>query len=232
MRHVPLVIHSVGLAAVLAGIVWRGRTRAAVLFPAYLLVGLVHNLLQLTLLDPIEDWRSWLFVDLVQRLLCLGVGVEIGFRVFHRELPGGRVWFRRVLSLVLILGGISLALWFSGLGAMSDRQLYDALFDASRRLSTTSVWVYTVLAFLAIVYYNWPMDPYHAEILVGLCVYQIAVALFSPGAVFALGWNWPVWVYALLLGLWCRSAWRRDRNFGMEPDEVSFVWPWRSADRC
>ncbi len=223
-----LALHAFGLTLVVCGILVRKRIAACVAFPLYLIVGLVHKLLQLAIPELPARWLAWLAVDLVQRALCIAVAVEVGFRIFHSKLLGGRAWFRRSLVGILTLGGVFFGLWVLQLRTVaSDSQLYYALIEASRRLSAIATWLYATIVFLVGIWYRWPVDPYHRDVLLGLCLYQLAITIFSPGSRLALPLSWPVWLYGALLGLWCWAAWRRDQDLGMDTEMLAFVWPWR-----
>lgn len=223
------LLQGVLMAAILWGIAYRHRWRAAIFFPAYLVVGTTYKAAQsLGVFGP-QDWLLWLSVHLVQSALTLALGVEIATRIFHRRLPGARVWTARAVLAIVGLGCAAAVAWAIQMqGVQGDAAFYNALVEAIRRLSATSLWVFVAAFWLALVRFGWPVDPYHRDLALGFAVYDAALLLLSPQAVASsfLPESWPIWLHGAVLLLWLRAAWRPIDVSHIAPELLPFVWPW------
>ena len=224
-----LWVHGLLIVVVLVGVAWRHRWRATLAFPLYLLVGAAHNAAQIAGVTDPEDWLPWLLIDLAQRVLALCVAVEIGARIFHRGLPGGRVYTGRAVIVVLTLGLVGALVWGRALAvSLSDRELYFALVEGSRRVAATSAATFTLLGLAVVSYFDWPLDPYHRDIGAGFLLFQWAFILLMPwpDADPVLLKVWPVWLYGAVLLLWAWAAWRPVDTLGLAPEAQALVLPW------
>ena len=227
-----LWVHTLLIVAVLGGIVRRRRWRATMAFPLYLGVGAAYNVLQIWAVADPKDWLVWLVVDLWQRILALCVAVEIGARIFHCDLPGGRGYTGRVFVVVLGLGLVAVLQWGRALGSsVSDRELYFALVEGGRRVALTSAATFTLLGFVVASYLNWHLDPYHRDVGAGFLIYQWVFVLLMPwpDAQPILPNVWPVWVYGAVLLLWAWAAWRPVDALGLGLEERAIVLPWQKV---
>lgn len=227
-----LWIHVLLIVAVLAGIAWHCRWRATLTFPLYLLLGAGCGVLEIAGAIGPEDWLLWLLVELSQKILVLGVAVEIGARIFHRGLPGGRTYTGRVFVAVLGLGLLAALAWGRALGdSPSDHELYFALVAGSRRVALTATAAFTLLGFMVVSWFDWPLDPYHHAVGAGFLIYQWVFVLLMPWPEAApiLPQVWPVWVYGAALVVWARAAWRPVDALGLEPETRALVLPWQKV---
>lgn len=230
-----LWVHAFLMLVVLGGISWHRRWRATLMFPLYLGVSTASSALQITAVIGPDDWLPWLLADLAQRLVVLGVAIEMGARIFHRELLGGRIYTGRVFVAVLALGLVAVVLWARTLAAtMTDRELYFALVEGGRRLALTSAAAFTFLALLVVSWLNWHLDPYHRDVGAGFLAYQWVYMLASPwpsGAELVSPKIWPVWVYGAVLLLWARAAWQPVDANGLSPEDRAVAFPWQKTER-
>ena len=218
------------LLAILIGIGVRRRTRAAGAFVGYLAVTLLSKLAHAGGAITPADWHPYLLEQVAQALLMLAVGIEIGARVFHRNVaPAGRAYTARAVLVVVLLGLTAAIAWGRRLeAARTDADVYYALVDAERRVSATTVWVFLAVFGAADMRFHWPIDPYHRDIAIGCCAYSASYYLFSPNPAVPVQFpmSWPVWLYTAILALWLRAAWRRDDFSHVAPRYRPYVFPW------
>ena len=226
-------LHVVLQVATLAGIAWRQRGRASLLFVAFLMLSLPSTLAYIDGIFTPERWLLYLFDQLVQALLILATAVEIGTRIFHQHLATGRAYVARGVAAVLLLGLVVAVAWGWHLGAArTDADLYYALVDAERRFAGTALGVFLVVFTFAMLRFHWPIDAYHRDITLGFALYLAGVLLVSPAPHMPvrLPESWPVWLYSAALLLWLRAAWRRDDFSGVAPRFRPLAFPWARHD--
>jgi hypothetical protein len=216
------------MLAVLVGIAVRRRWCATLAFPLYLLVGAAHKTAQVAVAVP-ERWLLWLLIDASQNVLALCVAVEIGARIFHRDLPGGRAYTGRIVLVILVGGALAAISWNHQLALVaSDRDLYFALIEGSRRVTLTAAVAFSLIGFLVVSYFDWPLDPYHRDVASGFLVYQWASVLLMPwpDTPAFLPHLWPVGLYTGVLLWWAVAAWRHVDTLGLSAEQQALALPW------
>lgn len=179
------------------------------------------------------QWLPYLFEYLVEGLLILGVAVEMGARIFHKNVLTGRVFVERGVLFVLLVGLVAALAWGRRMdAARTDADVYYVLVEAERRIAATALYVFLTVIAVAMLGFHWPIDPYHRDITLGFSIYLIGVLLASPAPqmLVRLPDSWPVWLYSVALLLWLRAAWRRDDFSRVAPRWRPIVFPWARHD--
>lgn len=213
---------SAALAAItLAGLLVRGKARACVLFPVYLVSAALGHAVLIVFPAMLWNWAFWAGTDVVQTVLRLGIAFEVAFRTFG-PLPRGSRHIR-VLFLAITLAILSAVVVY-------PREVTDA-FELTLVVGRVSYGVAVMFTvFLLVVwYYGVPIDPLHRVVAAG---FAVASALLAFAHVFSAHYEWgrsllTKTAYPLVLAVWAVSAWRRDSFAGLSPRSVRVLWPWR-----
>ena len=162
-----LVAHAVKFATflALAGILGRGRYRTCVLFPTYLLAILVGNALVSFWPETFYTRWFWILKQAVYDLLKLGVGLELGFRIF-RAYPGTHR--RALMACAAVLGITTVAIINVGMfqGAVP------VVYDYYPRVAAGTIWLMTAIVAL-VAWYRLPVERFHRAILLGFSTYLL-----------------------------------------------------------
>lgn len=228
-----LWLHAALLATTLAGIAWHRRFRASTSFVALLAWVFASKIAHITGAITPDRWRPYLFDHLVQALIVLGVAVEMGARIFHKNVLTGRVHVQRGVLLVLLIGLVAAFAWGRRMdAARTDADVYYALVEAERRVAATALYVFLTVFAVAVLGFHWPLDPYHRDIALGFGLYLSGVLLVSPAPQMPIRLpdSWPVWLYGAALLIWLRAAWRRDDFGHVAPRYRPLVFPWARHD--
>ena len=75
---------------------------------ALIVFGMLGLLVELVLLEHYEDWEQWI------PLVLLGIGLVDAAIVFRRTSPGTLRWFRALMAVYVLVGGLGLYFHLSG----------------------------------------------------------------------------------------------------------------------
>jgi hypothetical protein len=221
---------------VLAGLVWRRRTRAVRLLPLYLTVTAIAHLLRVVSPDAARSWDYWALKELLLRLLTAGVVVEIAIRVFA-HLPEARrlAWG----ALVLVGIGTLLAVWRApGLagGPVAGSWRSVVVLEVLPRLAVGSI-LLCAATLGAMALYRVPIDALHRVVLIGLALFLLVYAgPMGSADIHTIGRFVVYYVtppaYLVMLVVWAVVAWKRESEPDVLPAVLRRVQPWRGPGRC
>jgi len=211
MSDLPLLIaHLVklGLVALLAGMVFRGRLGLCWAFTLYVAAVLVGNSLATLVPQRFFTHSFWMLKQGVYDLLKMAIAIELAWRAFA-AFPGAWRTARVVLLALLAVSTLSLA----GLTPAS----YNTLWQWQPAAVTASVWLLTATALL-VVFYQVPIGEWQRAIMLGLAPYLLVfVTLLS--LLRRLGWTVLEQIslidqlaYLGLVLFWAFAAWRKDET--------------------
>jgi hypothetical protein len=203
-----LVAHAVklGLLAVLAGVLLRGRLRLCWVFPLYALAILVGN--SLVTLWPARFYNAsfWMLKQGVYDVLKMALALELAWRALG-EFPGA---WRTARVVLLALLGLSTAALF----LLTPRSSYRTLWEWQPSVATAAVWLLTATALL-VVWYQVPIHDFQRAIMLGLAPYLL--------------------VFVTLLDLLRRHGWKVRAEVGLADSlaymGVVFFWAWAAWRR-
>jgi len=204
-----LVAHLVklGLVALLAGMVLRGRLGLCWAFGLYVIAILVGN--TLVTLAPARFYTPsfWVLKQGVYDALKMAVAIELAWRAFA-AFPGAWRTARVVLLALLATSTLSLT-W------LTPRSSYDTLWEWQPGIVTAAVWLLAATALL-VVFYQVPIGEWQRAIMLGLAPYLLVfVTLLS--VLRRQGWALRQEIglldslaYLGLVLFWARAAWRKE----------------------
>jgi hypothetical protein len=205
-----LVAHLVklGLVALLAGMVLRGRMGLCWTFGAYVLAILVGNTLVTLAPERFYTPAFWVLKQGVYDALKVAIAIELAWRAFA-AFPG--VWRTARVVLLALLAVTTLSV--AGL----TPRAYDTLWQWQPGAVTASVWLLTTTALL-VVFYQVPIGEWQRAIMLGLAPYLLVfVTLLS--LLRRLGWAMVERIsfidqlaYLGLVLFWAFAAWRKDET--------------------
>jgi hypothetical protein len=192
-----------GLLALLAGIVVRGRLKLCLALPACLLAMLVGNTLVSLAPGRFYNASFWVLKQGVYDVLKMAVALELAWRALS-AFPGAWRSARVVLLAVLMLSTITLA-------ALTPRSSYRTLWEWQPSVATATVWLLTATALL-VVWYQVPIHDWQRAIMLGLAPYLL--------------------VFVTLLDVLRRHGWTLRAELGVA-DSVAFLalvlfWTWEA----
>ena len=167
-----LVAHLVklGLVALLAGMVLRGRIGLCWAFGAYVLAILVGNTLVTLAPERFYTPAFWVLKQGVYDALKMAIAIELAWRAFA-AFPGAWRTARAMLLALLAASTLSLA-WLTP-------RSYDTLWQWQPGVVTAAVWLLTATALL-VVFYQIPIGEWQRAIMLGLAPYLLVfVTLLS-----------------------------------------------------
>jgi len=215
-------IGTLGLAAVLLGIVARGRIRLWYSFALSLVINLVHQVFVSFWPETFHRRDIWAAKEAALHLVRVAMVVEITARVFRR-FPGAMAAARRVVVLILAVTFV-LALLVG-----SDWSHYEGFVgQLMPRLLNGTIWLFTSLAIL-ILWYRLPVHWFPKAILLSYVPYLLVFTV-AMNALGELGWQKAAWAdranaiaYFVLLLYWTWLAWRADpvRPVPRQPEDRS-----------
>ena len=195
-------------AAILVGLVYRGRCRLCWSFVAYLAVFLASGALMGLVPDVFYTRQFWLYKEAALHALKFGIALELAWRTF-RAFPGALSTVRTTVFVVLALtlGGV--------LAVPEPREFESIAGEVQPRIVNGTVWLFTSIA-AVILWYRVPVNPFYKTLLIGfvpyLVVFTIALQLFATYGFDKLAavnnYLYPL-AYLLVLAYWCAGAWRR-----------------------
>jgi hypothetical protein len=203
-----LVAHLVklGLLALLAGMVLRGRLGLCWTFGLYVVAILVGNTLVTLAPQRFFNYSFWMLKQGVYDVLKMAIAIELAWRAFA-AFPGAWRTARVVLLLIVASSSLSLA-WLTP-------RSYETLWEWQPSLVTAAVWLLTATALL-VVFYQVPIGDWPRAIMLGLAPYLLVFVTWLS-LLRRHGWavrNEVSLVDALAyLGVvlfWTWAAWRRD----------------------
>jgi hypothetical protein len=203
-----LVAHLVklGLLALLAGMVLRGRLGLCWTFGLYVVTILVGNTLVTLAPQRFFNDSFWMLKQGVYDVLKVAIAIELAWRAFA-AFPGA--W--RTARVVLLLIVAASSLWLAWLTPRS----YQTLWEWQPSLVTASVWLLTATALL-VVHYQVPIREWQRAIMLGFAPYLL-VFVTLLGLLRRHGWALLQQIslvdqlaYLGLVLFWTWAAWRRD----------------------
>jgi hypothetical protein len=217
----PLAV-CVAFAAMLAGLVARGRVRHCWALPVYvagvlatdmLMFGWPHRYYVASFYTVKQAW-----LDVVKLLLA----VELAYRTFH-AFPGALARARMVLAVVLAVTALALIGFPAGL---THEQMVTRY---APRIQMGTAWVLTATALL-VTWYRLPVRPLHRAVAFGLTAY-LFVFTTTWGLVPAQALNaWraflnplAAWSYVLMAAWWAVVAWRKDEKLAVSERTVRLM---------
>ena len=195
-----------GLVALLAGMILRGRLGLCWAFTLYVAAVLVGNSLATLAPQRFFTHSFWMLKQGVYDVLKVAIAIELAWRAFA-AFPGA--WRR---ARVVLLGLLALStLCLAGLTPRS----YSSLWQWQPGAVTASIWLLTATALL-VVFYQVPIGEWQRAILLGLAPYLLVfVTLLS--VLRRQGWAALEHVsivdqlaYLGLVLFWALAAWHRD----------------------
>lgn len=204
-----LVAHLVklGLVALLAGMVLRGRLGLCWAFGAYVLAILVGNTLVTLWPERFYAPTFWVLKQGVYDALKVAVAIELAWRAFA-AFPGAWHTSRVVLVALLAVSTLSLA-W------LTPGSSYEGFWQWQPSVVTAAVWLLTATALL-VVFYQVPIGDWQRAIMLGLAAYLL-VFVTLLNLLRRHGWALRAEVglvdslaYLGLVLFWAHAAWRRD----------------------
>lgn len=221
---VLLLVGSVLASVALCGLAVQRRVRASYSFALYLLTVSAGRVLLLVAPEHFWTWPFMFWTDALQTLLCAAIAFEICAKVF-RPLPGGRVYVRRLIGLVVVARVLTFVIL--------PPHASDA-FEGTFVVAQVSYAVAFLFgAFLLVTWYGGvPVDPLHRDVVCGFVVLSGLVAYTGELSALDPGTAWgrdllTKSAYPLLLLFWCWSAWRRDEPTRLSPRSLALLQPWR-----
>jgi hypothetical protein len=223
-----LIAHVVeGLAFLaLAGIVYRQRAHLCWSFVAYLLTVVVVN--ALLILWPAQYFKQWFYILThgVVDALKMGIALELGYRIFQ-AFPRAKTTALRTFFCLLCLTALAL------IGVPVATTYDNVLLEWQPRVLTGTIWIMNGLAIL-ITWYRVPVHAYHKAILLGfvpyLLIFTTVLSLLREK-----GWGIMPYLqsvdyvaYAVLMGFWAWSSWRRETQPEASPALIRLLQPWRA----
>jgi hypothetical protein len=203
-----LVAHLVklGILALLAGMVLRGRLGLCWTFGLYVVAILVGNTLVTLAPQRFFNDSFWMLKQGAYDVLKVAIAIELAWRAFA-AFPGA--W--RTARVVLLLIVAASSLWLAWLTPRS----YQTLWEWQPSLVTASVWLLTATALL-VVYYQVPIREWQRAIMLGFAPYLL-VFVTLLGLLRRHGWALLQQIslvdqlaYLGLVLFWTWAAWRRD----------------------
>jgi len=194
-------------AAILVGLVRRGRYRLSWAFVAYLATYLATSGLMAFAPDVFYTRQFWLYKEAALHALKFGIALELAWRTF-RAFPGALSTARSTVFVVL-------ALTLIGVLSVPDSREFESIAGGVQpRIVNGTVWLFTSIA-AVILWYRVPVNPFHKTLLIGfvpyLLVFTVALQLFATYGFESLAvvnnYAYPL-AYLVVLGYWCVAAWR------------------------
>jgi hypothetical protein len=203
-----LVAHLVklGLLALLAGMVLRGRLGLCWTFGLYVVAILVGNTLVTLAPQRFFNYSFWMLKQGVYDVLKMAIAIELAWRAFA-AFPGAWRTARVVLLLIVASSSLSLA-WLTP-------RSYETLWEWQPSLVTAAVWLLTATALL-VVFYQVPIGDWQRAIMLGLAPYLL---VFVTWLSLLRRHGWAVrdevslvdaLAYLGVVLFWTWAAWRRD----------------------
>jgi hypothetical protein len=196
-----------GLVAVLAGLVARGRARLCWSFAAYLAAILIGNSTASFWPERFYTGSFWVLKQGVYDALKMAVALELAWRAFD-SFPGAMRTVKLALLALLALSTVSL-------GALTPPSSYMAVWEWQPGVATAALWLLTATALL-VVWYQVPLHDWQRAIMLGLAPYLL-VFVTLVGLLRRHGWAAAPEIgivdtlaYLCLLAFWVRAVWRRD----------------------
>lgn len=188
----------------------RGRWRLSLIFPAYLVWGLLLGLSMVV--DKERFWTKsfYMVISGGAELLRLGLGLELAWRTF-RLFPGAGSTARKVALAILALTAVAAL-------AVIARPPFDTYETATTlvipRVQNGTLWL--MVATLVVAYwYRVPIHPFHLALLTTFTAYMAIFATLLT-LISVRGWAIIPYVYALdsasyalAACWWVHAAWRR-----------------------
>ncbi len=204
-----VVAHAVklALAALLLGLLWRGRARQCWSFTVYLGAVLLGN--TLVSLWPARFFTPWFWVwkQTAYDLLKLAIALELLYRSL-RAFPGTWRTARVVVLTVLSTSAFVLAV-------LTPRSAVWTMWEWQPSIATATIWLLTAVGLL-VVWYQLPIAAWPRAILLGFAPYLLVFITFMD-VVRRHGWriSWLAGIvdslaYLALVLFWVRVAWRRE----------------------
>lgn len=221
--------------AVLAGLVARGRARRSYAFAAYTVVIAAQGARQFAAGEP-YSWSTWLVVELLLRLLCMVVALEIGVRLFGSLTEAARR-ARRAIVAVLASTVVFLVIDLPTpehphfiASTPGEVVAFETAQRLLPRLAYGSAWLFAAL-FAVATAYALPLDPLHRFVMMGfgayLWLYAITLATLQAIELHATIVSAVHTVAFLgLLMLWNYGAWRREGAPDIPSVVLRRLWPW------
>lgn len=203
-----LVAHLVklGLLALLAGMVLRGRLGLCWTFGLYVVAILVGNTLVTLAPQRFFNYSFWMLKQGVYDVLKMAIAIELAWRAFA-AFPGAWRTARVVLLLIVASSSLSLA-WLTP-------RSYETLWEWQPSLVTAAVWLLTATALL-VVFYQVPIGDWQRAIMLGLAPYLL---VFVTWLSLLRRHGWAVrdevslvdaLAYLGVVLFWTWAAWRKD----------------------
>jgi hypothetical protein len=205
------------LVVIAAGLIARNRWRLSPFFVAYLVVGLVVDILITNWPEHFYVRSFWISVELTTAFLKLGLVLEVAWQTF-RAFPGAQSVALRIV--LIILATTSVAVLAVPLARAGSTPADIALSQFEPRFVNGIVWL--AAATLAVArWYRVPVHPFHSVILTGLAIYTGLCsalytaaphldALFGPDAFQVWGGIVEASTFQALAAWWAYTAWRPD----------------------
>ena len=202
-----------GLLAVLAGILARGRLRDSRAFTVYLVAVLTLETAASLFPDTFFVWDAWVRQQCVFDVCKLAVASELAQRAF-RSFPGARTNARLGFSVIVVLSTLAM------IAATPDRldapgEGFEAWwFTVEPRVVNGTIWLFVLTARL-VLFHNLPWSDWDRAISLGFGTYLV-IFVTVLNTLRALGWELREWValvdglaYFALTAWWACAAWRR-----------------------
>jgi hypothetical protein len=167
MSELKLVIaHAVklGVLAVIAGLLWRGKTRQCCVFPVYLVVILAGNTLTSVWPERFQNPSFWMLKQGLYDILKMAIALELAWRALA-AFPGAMQTARRVFVVLLTATTLTLSL-------LTPTSSYRTLWEWQPRIVTASLWLFTATALL-VVWYQIPVHDWQRAITLGFTCYLL-----------------------------------------------------------
>ncbi len=226
-----LIAHLVRSLLLLAivGIIWRGRAHLCWSFVAYLLAGLICNILFSFWPERFLTAWFWILQQGIDDALKMAIAVELGFRIFQ-AFPAAQATARGLLFILLIATSAALI----GLPVIpAAAGMENVVLDWQSRVLTGTIWLMNGLALL-ITWYRVPVHPYHKAILLGFVPYLL---VFTAMLTLLGKYDWLLRAvqsadpaaYMLLTAFWAWSAWKPETQPDVSAAVIRWLQPWRKA---
>ena len=220
------------VTATLAGVLWRGRWRASLVLPLYLLAMCLEKPPMWLWPDRFYTWGYWLGTELLEALLRLVLAVELLLLAFGR-LPVGRRRAGATAAAILLVATGCFALAPVPPIGLSPDVLYAAASLRAAQATFTAGWLFTALVALSI-YYRLPLDPLHRDVAAGLALWAALQAfplvLMPLDPYLHLGREGLQRIIAAGFTLaWARAAWHSVEPSPLSPRVLRILQPWRAT---
>jgi hypothetical protein len=198
------------LAAVLAGVLLRGRYRVWWFFALFLAVTLASTLMMAAWPARFYTTGFWQAKETALNLIRFAMALELAYRTF-RAFPGALATLRWALLFVLVVTFVAVVAVTA-----PDSNYTSFLAELHPRVLNGSIWLFTAIAGL-ILWYRLPVNAFHKAVLLSYVPYLLVFTVTMNVLGTLGGEHWErgravrylnQLAYLALMVYWARAAWR------------------------